>query len=148
MRDSRLLPTGRLGRTNLRERVEQSAEILISTIGKDIEDSLLERVTRLLLQVPQRNPASNEAKLLADALNLDDFGVTGLVTRIIQLGVQGSGISQVVEAAEKREEYGYWEARLKDGFHFEPIRQLARRRLDRARQVHKLLSEELSGDVP
>jgi hypothetical protein len=43
MRDSRLLPTGRLGRTNLRERVEQSAEILISTIGKDIEDSLLER---------------------------------------------------------------------------------------------------------
>jgi hypothetical protein len=148
MRDSRLLPTGKLGRTNLRERVEQSAEILISTIGKDIEDDLLERVTRLLLQVPQRNPASNEAKLLADALNLDDFGVTGLVTRIIQLGIQGSGISQVVEAAEKREEYGYWEARLKDGFHFEPIRQLARRRLDRARQVHKLLSEELSGDVP
>jgi hypothetical protein len=99
--------------------------------------------------VPQRNPGSNEAKLLADALNLDDFGVTGLVTRIIQLGVQGSGISQVVEAAEKREEYGYWEAPpSKTGFHFEPIRQLARRRLDRARQVHKLLSEELSGDVP
>ena len=148
MRDSRLLPTGKLGRTNLRDRVEQSAEILITSLGKEIDEDLLERATRLLLELPQRNPASSEAKLLADALNLDDFGVTGLVTRVIQLGLQGSGISQVLEAAEKREEYGYWEARLKDGFHFEPVRQLARKRLERARQVHKLLSEELSGDVP
>ena len=148
MRDSRLLPTGKLGRTNLRERVEQSAEILISGVGKEIDEELLERATRLLLELPHRNPTSSDAKLLADALNLDDFGASGLVTRIIQLGLQGSGISQVLEAAEKREEYGYWEARLKDGFHFEPVRQLARRRLERARQVHKLLSEELSGDVP
>ncbi len=148
MRDTRLLPTGKLGRTNLRDRVEQSAEILITTLAKDIDDNLLERATRLLLELPHRNPGSDQAKVLADALNLDDFGVTGLVTRITQLGIQGSGISEVHEAAEKREEYGYWEARLKDGFHFDPVRKLAQRRLDRARQVHKLLSEELSGDVP
>ena len=148
MRDSRLLPTGKFGRTNLRDRVEQAAEILISTLGKEIDETLLERVTRLLLHVPQRSPASAEAKLLSDALNLDDFGVAALLNRIIHLGLSGAGISQFMEAADKREDYGYWEARLKDGFHFEPIRQLARQRLDRARQVHKLLSEELSGDAP
>ncbi|HEX8524294.1 MAG TPA: hypothetical protein VF669_18710 [Tepidisphaeraceae bacterium] len=148
MRDSKLLPTGKLGRTNLRDRVEQSAEILISTLSRDIEDELLERVTRLLLQLPQRSPAQPEARLLADALNLDDFGISGFVLRAIQLGLQGAGMTQVMESTEKRDEYGYWEARLKDGFHFEPVRQIARRRLERARQVHKLLREELDGDSP
>jgi hypothetical protein len=148
MRDSRLLPAGKFGRTNLRERVEQSAEILISTLGKEIDENLLERATRLLLQLPHRNPGSEDAKLLADALNLDDFGITGFVNRTMQLGIQGAGISQVMESADKREEYGYWEARLKDGFHFDAIRKLAQKRLDRARAVHKLLSEELSGDTP
>jgi hypothetical protein len=148
MRDARLLPSGKLGRTNLRERVEQAAELLVTVLGKEADEVLLDRATRLLLQLPQRSPALNESKLLADAINLDDFGLTGFVTRCIQLGIQGAGISQVLEANEKREEYGYWEARLKDGFHFEPVRQLARRRLDRARQVHKLLSDELTGDVP
>ena len=148
MRDRRLLPAGKLGRTNLRERVEQAAELLVTVMGKEADEALMDRVTVLLPQLPQRTPASNEGKLLADAVNLDDFGVTGWVTRIIQIGIQGGGMSQVTEAADKREEYGYWEARLKDGFHFEPIRQIARRRLERARQIHKLLSDELSGDVP
>ncbi len=148
MRDSRLLPAGKLGRTNLRERVEQAAEILISTLGKDADDNLLDRTTRLLLQLPHRSPGTNEAKLLADSLNLEDFGLTGFVLRAIQLGLQGAGMSQIMESTEKREEYGYWEARLKDGFHFDPIKAIARRRLDRARQVHKMLKEELDGDTP
>jgi hypothetical protein len=148
MRHSKLLPVGKLGRTNLRERVEQAAELLVTALGKDIDDGLLDRTTAMLGQLPQRNPALGEAKLLADALNLNDFGVSAFIIRCIQLGLQGDGITQVADANEKREQYGYWEARLKDGFHFEPVRQLARRRLERARQVNKLLGEELGGDVP
>lgn len=148
MRDSRLLPTGKLGRTNLRERVEQAAELLVSSQGRDADENLLDRATALLLQLPQRSPALAEARLLADALNLDDFGLTGFLVRAIQLGSQGAGMSQIMDSWEKREEYGYWEARLKDGFHFEPVRQIARRRLDRMRQAHKLLKEELDGDTP
>jgi hypothetical protein len=98
--------------------------------------------------MPHRNPASEESKLLADALNLDDFGVIGFVTRAIQLGRQGDGVNQVAEGNDKREQYGYWDARLKDGFHFEPVRRLARQRLENARKVAKLLSDELGGDVP
>ena len=48
--------------------------------------------------------------------------MVGLVNRAIQLGRQGDGVKQVAEGNEKREQYGYWEARLKDGFHFEPVR--------------------------
>ena len=50
---------------------------------------------------------------------------------------------QLVEGAVKREQYGYWEARLKDGFHFDAVRDLARRRIDSARLLMTLLMEEL-----
>jgi len=49
-------------------------------------------------------------------------------------------------AAEKREEYGYWEARIKDGFHFEPVRAIAIKRLATSRRVAKMLADELKED--
>ena len=43
---------------------------------------------------------------------------------------------------------GYWDARLKDGFHFAAVRDIARRRLDHARQATALLKQELAEDQP
>jgi hypothetical protein len=148
MRSSQNLPSGKLGRTNLRDRTEQAAELLVGAVGQDVPEELVDRVTNILLAMPHRKPASEEAKLLADAVNLDDFGLIGVITRAIQLGRQGDGVNQVHEGNEKREQYGYWEARLKDGFHFDPVRKLARERLASARQVAKLLADELGGAVP
>ncbi|MGD1276454.1 MAG: hypothetical protein ABR964_04435 [Tepidisphaeraceae bacterium] len=142
------LIAGKLGRTNLRDRCEQAAELLVSLLGADVEEALLDRATRLLHEVPHRSPVIDEAKLLADALNLDDFGLTGLIGQTVQLGLQGEGVADLLTAAQKREQYGYWEARLKDGFHFEPIRAMARRRLETARQVIKMLADELEQDQP
>jgi hypothetical protein len=146
MRHPKNLLSGKLGRTNLRERAEQAAELLVSTLGEEIDEDLLDRATRLLHETPHRTPVMEDAKLLADAINLEDFGVTGLIVQTIQLSRQGAGVVQVAEASEKREQYGYWEARLKEGFHFEPIRQIARRRLARARQVATMLADELKED--
>src|SRR5439155_26125793 len=114
--------------------------------AKDIDEGLLDRATRVLQEMPHRSPMIDEAKLLADAVNLDDFGIVGLLTQMIQLARQGDGVSQLADGAEKREQYGYWEARLKDGFHFEPVRQIARRRLAHARQVATMLAEERKED--
>jgi len=139
---------GKLGRTNLKERAEQAAEMLVSQLGDAIEESLLDRATRLLQELPHRSPMIDEAKLLADAVNLEDFGVTGIIQQTVQLTRQGDGLMQVVEGAEKRDQYGYWDARLKDGFHFEPVRQMALRRLENARAAAKLLAEELAEDRP
>jgi hypothetical protein len=138
--------SGKLGRTNLRERCEQAAELLVSLVGADVEEKLLDRTTRLIHEIPQRAPMIDEARLLADALNLDDFGVTGLFIMSMQMAVQGDGVIELSAASEKREQYGYWEARLKDGFHHEPIRQIAQRRLDNARQVARFLTDELRED--
>jgi hypothetical protein len=148
MRSAENLPAGKLGRTNLRDRTEQAAELLVGAVGNDAPEELIDRATNILLAVPHRIPETEEARLLADALNLDDFGLVGLINRAIQLGRQGDGVHQVAEGNQKRDEYGYWEARLKDGFHFEQVRRLAAKRLENMRKAAKLLDEELSGDVP
>jgi hypothetical protein len=146
MRQSKPPSSGKLGRTNLRERAEQAAELLVTLFAGEIDEDLLDRATRLLHETPHRPPVMEDARLLADAVNLDDFGITGLIVQMIQLARQGGGVMQLADAWEKREEYGYWEARLKDGFHFEPVRQIAKRRLARARQMATMLAEELKED--
>ena len=45
---------------------------------------MIEQVTRILHELPQKVPKLNEARLLADAVNLDDFGITGLLLQAIQ----------------------------------------------------------------
>jgi hypothetical protein len=137
---------GRLGRTNLRDRCEQAAELLVSMVGSNVEEALLDRTTRLLHEVPHRSPVIDEAKLMADVINLEDFGLIGLFIQAMQLALQGEGVGDLASAAEKREDYGYWEARIKDGFHFEPIRAIAVKRLASSRKVAKMLADELKED--
>jgi hypothetical protein len=146
LRASRTGVAGKLGRTNLRERAEQAAEMLVGLVGETGHEALIEESTQLLIQVHQRGPVSDQAKLLADALNLEDFGVAGLVQQAILLARQGGGVMQVADGCEKREQYGYWEARLKDGFHFDPTRAIARKRLEHARKTAALLIGELKED--
>ncbi|HLL89188.1 MAG TPA: hypothetical protein VK324_07780 [Tepidisphaeraceae bacterium] len=148
LRGSKLLPRGKFGRTNLRDRAEQAAELLVGLVGERLDEAVLDHATRILMEMPHRAPALDEAKLLADAINLEDFGAVGLVVQAIELSRQGGGVTQVVEGAEKREQYGYWDARLKDGFHYEPVRGLARQRLANARVVAKLLAQEIADDTP
>ena len=145
-RQNKVPTVGKLGRTNLKERTEQAAEMLLGLLGDEVDESLLDRATRLLHEVPHRSPMLDEAKVLADAVNLDDFGVTGLILQAVQLSRQGDGLTQVAEGTEKRDQYGYWDARLKDGFHFEPVRQMAIRRLANARAAAKLIAEEMAED--
>lgn len=146
-RRPRPAPPGRggAGRISLKEKAEEAAELLLE-IGLDVDDDFLDRTTRILHEMPHRSPMLDEAKLLADAVNLDDFGATGLVQQIIHAARNGEGVVLIADGLQKREQYGYWDARLKDGFHFEPVRQIARRRLDNARHVALLLAAELKED--
>jgi hypothetical protein len=139
---------GKPVRINLRARAEESAELLINAAAAEAGEVLLDRTIRILHEAHQRSPMLDEARLLADAINLDDFGITGLLLQLTQLVRDGDGIVQLVEGGLKREQYGYWEARLKDGFHFEAVRDLARRRIDSARLLMTMLMEELDWGTP
>jgi hypothetical protein len=147
-RRTRTLPTGKAQRSTVRERSEEAAELLLGVAGADTDELLLDRATRLLHEMPHRSPMLDEARLLADAVNLEDFGLVGVISQVIQLARQGDGARQLAEGCEARELYGYWDARLKDGFHFEPVRQIALRRLENARLICSLLIAELREDEP
>jgi hypothetical protein len=147
LKSSRLTAMGRPGRTTLRDRAEQAAEMLVGLVGDDkANDALLDQSTELLVEVHQRNPESEQARLLADALSLEDFGVIGIVAQTVALARQGGGVSEVANGLEKREQYGYWEARLNDGFHFDAVRTIAKKRLEHARRTATLLLNELRED--
>ena len=139
---------GKLGRSNLKQRAEQAAELMVTLLADDADEELLDRATRVLHETPHRQPMLDESRLLADAVNLDDFGVSGLVQLAAQLGLQGAGLPQLIEALEKRDEYGYWDARLKESFHFEPVRAIARKRLERTREALEQLRSEATEDSP
>jgi hypothetical protein len=146
LRRTKTLSTGKPGRSTLRDRSEEAAELLVGMAAADADESLLDRTTRVLHEMPHRSPMLDEAKLLADAVNLEDFGLVGLLLQTLQLARQGEGLTQLADGLEKREQYGYWEARLKDGFHFEAVRRIAKRRLDSARKMAALLKSELEED--
>ncbi|MGE5608285.1 MAG: hypothetical protein ACM359_03445 [Bacillota bacterium] len=146
LRQGKGLSVGRLGQVSLRERAEQSAELIIGVLADCAAEELLDHTTDVLRELPARAPKRNESKLLADAVNLDDFGITGLILQAMQLARQQVCLVEVAQGFEKRQLYGYWEARLKDGFHFEPVRQMARKRLEGAQQMAGLLLAELRED--
>ena len=104
---------GKLARSSVKQCTEQAAELLVTLLSDHAPEELLDRTTRLLHESPHRSPMIEEARLLGDALNLEDFGVIGLTTLMIQLGLQGGGVNQLIESYEKRDAYGYWDARLK-----------------------------------
>ncbi len=145
-RRARTLITGRPTRATLRERSEQAAELLIGIAAGDASVDLLDRTVRILHEMPERSPMLEEAKLLADALNLGDFGLTGLLELTLQTACAGEGIVQLADGLEKRDQYGYWESRLKDGFHFDAIRKIAVKRLDHARKAAAQLRGEMADD--
>ena len=135
-------------RHSLRERAEAAAEMLVSQIGDALDPALLDRTTRLLREVPVRKPQIEESKLLADALNMEDFGILGLLHAATAAAAQGNGLCNVLEGQQKREAYGYWDARLRDGFHFAPVRARAVQRLQRLRDVIDQLQVEIEEGHP
>ncbi len=145
-RRTRTLPTGRPGRSTLRDRAEEAAELLIGLASADADEALLDRTTRILQEMPHRSPMLDEARLLADAVNLDDFGILGIAQQAVQNARHGEGVAKLAYWLDRQEQYGYWDARLKDGFHFEAVRQIAQRRLENARKAAGMLRRELEED--
>lgn len=146
LRQGKRLASGKPARAGLRDRSEEAAEMLLGLLEQTVDESLLDRTTRLLHEMPHRSPVLDEAKLLADALNLDDFGVIGIVGQIIQLARQGEGLAQFADGLQKREQYGYWDARIREGFHFVAVRKIAEARLEHARRTAEFLLAEMRGE--
>lgn len=87
-----------------------------------------------------------ESQLLSEAENLDQIGPLALWQMVRRHMGDGKGIEDAAKAWQRQQEYHFWQARIKDGFRFESVRQLARRRLASLEAFLTSISAQQAGE--
>ena len=114
-------------------------------LGKAMAAGLASAGARVVLV--SRNQAEAEA---AAAEIAADHGVetVGLQVDVTDQAQVENLVQSVIDRWRRRSEYHYWSARLEESFHFEPVRSLARRRLERlGRIISELEMEQDCSDI-
>lgn len=102
----------------------------------------IETCCNIILESANRFTEIVEAAILSDARNLDDMGIVGLHHEFRRAAIHGKGIATILDNWKRKIDYRYWQARLREGFRFESVRQLAEKRLNTAVWIMDQLSIE------
>ena len=128
-----------LGRPELRDFSLQTIREKLTSIK---QMDFLEKVCRIVSESDNRFTKLPEAQILSDARNLEDMGLVGLVQDIRRCLLQGKGVSAILESWKRKIDYRYWEARLKESFHFPSVRKIAQKRFSAAESCMRSLEME------
>ena len=122
----------------LRPTCELQRELAAGWIAERLSDLLppasLENAARAIRQCNDRGTRCVEAQILAEAESLEEIGPQSIVLMLRRQMADGKTLAAMVHTWQRQEEYHYWQARIKDGFRFEPVRRLADRRLQALRR--------------
>jgi len=128
---------------------EYSAELAGARLHRFLPARQRELVQEVIRRAHDASADIPEARLLSDADSLDDIGALGVWRDLRRYVLEGRAVDDAVRAWERREQYGYWTARVQDVFNLETSRRLAAQRLEAARAFMKALaSEREAGDIP
>jgi hypothetical protein len=83
-----------------------------------------------------------EVQILSDADTLDDMGALGIWRELRRSILEGRAVEDAVRVWQRREQYGYWDSRMRDAFRLDTARRLAQSRLASARSFMMQLSCE------
>ncbi len=75
-----------------------------------------------------------EARILAEADNLDLIGPQAVCLMVRKQVAEGRALEDMISVWERQEEYRYWEARIKECFRLPSVRRVAERRLNALRR--------------
>jgi len=121
---------------------EYSAELAGDRLRSQLPARQLELVQETIRRAHDRTVDLAEAKILSDADSLDDIGALGVWRDLRRQVLEGRGVGDAVRAWQRREQYGYWRARLEEAFNLRTARRLAEARLAGARQFMEQLAAE------
>lgn len=119
-----------LVRPNSDDHREHGADMLERRLAKLLPDTSLERAAQAVRTLNNRDIPSIEGQVITEAHNLDEFGMVSIWISVRRGAVDGKGVQAVIDMWRRRKEFHFWTARLNSSFRFEPIRDLARRRLE------------------
>lgn len=132
IRDLLLRPTSDIQRELAADWLEQRTAALLSP-------GSLQRAVRAVRQCNDRRTEQPEAKILCDAENLDQIGPQSLDLTIRKHLAEGRTMADLVAAWDRQEEYHYWQARIKECFHFTAVRAFAQDRFESMRRLMREL---------
>ena len=125
-----------------------SAQLIQEKLVEILNPRQLERVCSIVIESGRRETNLIEAIVLSDARNFDDMGAVGIFNELRRYVVHGRGVTEALESWNRKVEYDYWTARLRESFRFEAVRELARNRLKYAREFMEHLDiENKAGDL-
>jgi HD superfamily phosphodiesterase len=133
-RDLLLKPTSDIQR-------EMAADWLLEQLTATLSPGVLQQAARIIRGMNNRRTDMFEARVLADAENLDEIGPHYLCLLVRKMCAEGKTLADVIITWQRQAEYQYWPARIKDGLHFESSRQIARRRLEKLSRIFEDLRE-------
>lgn len=121
-----------------------SAGIAAEKLHGQLSEQKINKISMIILESGNRLTTLNEAKILSDAQNLDDMGIVGLFSQLRNSSLLGQGPSDVLRSWKKKIDYGYFQARLEDSFHFESVKRIAKKRFELAEKFMSGLQDECS----
>ena len=125
-----------------------STQVVQEKLAGMLNARQMERVCSTIIESGNRETNLIEAMILSDARNLDDMGAVGIFNEARRYVVHGRGASEALTSWNRKIEYDYWAARLRESFRFEAVRKLAQRRLEVAQQFMQALDlENRAGDL-
>ncbi len=113
---------------------ELAADLLEQRGLPHLPGGTLQRAAKAIRQCNDRRTDLVEAKILSDADNLDQIGPQAIHGMLRKLLCEGRTMKELAASWARQEEYRYWQARIKECFHFEAVRALAESRYERMRR--------------
>lgn len=122
-----------------------SAQIVGDYLCEVLPEAKIEKVCKIIIESSNKLAEMIEANILSDGRSLDDMGAVGIFNEFRRYIAHGKGVTDAINSWQRKVDYRYWEARLKEGFRFESVRKIADRRFHSAEYFMKQLSMENSG---
>ena len=125
---------------------ERGAEIMERSLRKLIPRPSIASASRAIQTLQKRRIHAIEGQVLTEAENLEEFGILALWATVRRHIVEGRGVQSVIDTWHRRREYSFWDARLNDAFRFEPVRAVARKRIEKLDRAMMDLEEQHLGN--
>jgi len=122
---------------------KRSAQIVCDQVGSLLPARTLEKVVWALSEMKSPRPELSETLLVADADNLEDFGLLGFMFQVRGAQSSGKSATQLLAGWHRQQEYHYWEARINNALFLETSKTIAHRRLETLGQTFDLLDREI-----
>ena len=130
--------------TNEQQR-EAAVNAVPSVAANLVPKEVIQLAQEAIRQSHVRDSGTPEAQVLAEAESLADMGLPYILRQLRRYAAEGRTTDELLASWNRQHEYHFWEARINDGLRFETSRQLARTRLEAARECVTEMERQLEG---